>query len=91
MPLKVAKKKHKNSVLYMLLFYTESSFMSGMHMGGMRPEPQGEKGPSSTGQQHYSADFLSGENSCAESFFLYIYIQCIPNGVVIMILIQISC
>lgn len=43
---------------------TESSFMSGMHMAGMRPEPQGEKGPCSTGQQQYSADFLSGENHC---------------------------
>ncbi|KAG5286820.1 hypothetical protein AALO_G00019140 [Alosa alosa] len=38
----------------------ESSFMSGVHMGGMRLEPQGEKGPISTVQQNYSADFLSG-------------------------------
>ncbi|XP_041958253.1 LOW QUALITY PROTEIN: microtubule-associated protein 4 [Alosa sapidissima] len=38
----------------------ESSFMSGVHMGGMRLEPQGEKGPVSTVQQNYSADFLSG-------------------------------
>ncbi|KAL2097608.1 hypothetical protein ACEWY4_006815 [Coilia grayii] len=38
----------------------EPSFMSGMHMGGLRPDPQGEKGPCPTGPPNYSADFLSG-------------------------------